>query len=526
MRRQVTKLLLAILVVLVPLTAVVVSGTTPQLGLDLQGGISVVLAPKGGAGVESDTLGQAVKVIRSRVDSLGVAEPDITRQGDNIIIDLPGVKDREKALRIVGQTAELRFRGVLQTLPAENVAVTTTTTAPDSTTTTAAGEATTTTAEAATSTTVQGGNVVQGQATSTTAATTPTTAPTTTTTVPATTTTTAAPLTGIVETTEDIPDQEVVLPVRRGVGEEQSPRLRLGPTLMSGRDVKTASAVYRSGEGWLVLLNFTDEGFKKFQGVAQEWYLRQVAVVLDGVVQSYPTIQTQRFDTNEVQITGNFKEQEAKDLALVLKYGALPVPLERQTVQDVSPSLGRDQLRSGLIAGVLGLGLVAIFMLLYYRMLGLVIWTGLLLGAAALYTLTSWLGQAVGLTLTLAGVTGMIVSVGVTVDSYVVYFERLKDEVRSGKTIRSSLDRGFARSFRTIVAADIVALIGSGLLYWLAIGSVRGFAFFLGLSTLLDLFVSYFFRHPLTSIIGRSPAFTRARWLGVASGLDAERATA
>ncbi len=527
MRRLVIRLIFSLLMVAVPLVAVFATDTTPQLGLDLQGGISVVLAPKQGAKVESGTLGQAVNIIRNRVDSLGVAEPEISQQGNNIIIDLPGVKDREKALSIVGQTAELRFRGVLQTLPAENVAVTTTTTtAPAPTTTTAAGGATTTTAAGSTSTTVQRGSVTQGQATSSTAATTATTAATTATTVPPTTTTTLAPLEGIVETTEDIPDQEVVLPVRKGVGEEEAPRLRLSPTLMSGRDVKTASSVYRTGEGWLVLLNFTDEGFKKFQDVAQQWYLRQVAVVLDGVVQSYPTIQTQRFDTNEVQITGNFKEDEAKDLALVLKYGALPVPLERQTVQDVSPSLGKEQLRAGIVAGLLGLALVAVYMLVYYRLLGVVIWAGLLLAAGALYVLTSWLGNAIGLTLTLSGVTGIIVSVGITVDSYVVYFERLKDEVRSGKTIRSSLDRGFSRSFRTIFAADLVSLIGAALLYLLAIGSVRGFAFFLGLSVLLDLFVAYFFMHPLVSIIGRKPAFTKARWLGISSGLGIKEATA
>ena len=158
-------------------------------------------------------------------------------------------------------------------------------------------------------------------------------------------------------------------------------------------------------------------------------------------------------------------------------------------------------------------------MLLYYRMLGLVIWAGLLLAAGALYTLTCWLGSSIGLTLTLSGVTGIIVSVGITVDSYVVYFERLKDEVRSGKTIRSSLDRGFSRSFRTILAADFVSLIGAALLYFLAVGSVRGFAFFLGISVLLDIFVAYFFMHPLVSIIGRKPAFTKARWLGISSGL-------
>jgi preprotein translocase subunit SecD len=524
-RRLVLRLIFSIAIVAVPLIAVFATDTTPQLGLDLQGGISVVLAPKQGFSAQSDTLGQAVNIIRNRVDSLGVAEPEISRQGDNIIIDLPGVKDRDKALRIVGQTAELRFRPVLQALPAENVAVTTTTTtAPTATT---APGAPTTTAPGATSTTVQRG-VVAPQATTSTAstATTATTLPAATPPAEPTTTTTVAPLTGVVKTTEDVADQEVVLPIREGSAEPGSARLRLGPALMTGADVKTASATFQSGQGWVVHLSFTGEGFGKFNDLAAKYVGQQIAIVLDGVVQSYPVIRDAKFDTNDVEISGDFKEREAKDLALVLKYGALPVPLERQTVQDVSPSLGKEQLRSGIVAGLIGLALVAIYMLVYYRMLGLVIWAGLLLAAGALYVLTCWLGSSIGLTLTLSGVTGIIVSVGITVDSYVVYFERLKDEVRSGKTIRSSLDRGFSRSFRTILAADIVSLIGAALLYLLAIGSVRGFAFFLGISVLLDLFVAYFFMHPLVSIIGRKPAFTKARWLGISSGLGMKEATA
>ena len=530
MRRHVLQLIMSIAIVAIPLIAVFATDTTPQLGLDLQGGISVVLAPKKGAKVESGTLGQAVNIIRNRVDSLGVAEPEISRQGNNIIIDLPGVKDRDKALRIVGQTAELRFRGVLQALPAENVAVTTTTTtAPASTTTTAAaGGSTTSTTAGSTSSTAQKG-VIAPQATtsSTGGSTTTTTGGSTTTTAPATTPTTApAPLTGVVKSTEDLPDQEVVLPVSKNLKDQGAERLRLTPALMTGKDVKTAKALYESGKGWVVNLEFTGEGFNKFQGVAEQWYQKQVAIVLDGEVKSYPVIQEAKFDQNNVQISGNFKEGEAKDLALVLKYGALPVPLERQTVQDVSPSLGKDQLHSGIVAGLLGLAFVAVYMLVYYRLLGLVIVAGLLLAGAALYVLTCWLGNTIGLTLTLSGVTGIIVSVGITVDSYVVYFERLKDEVRSGKTIRSSLDRGFSRSFRTILAADIVSLIGAALLYLLAVGSVRGFAFFLGISVLLDIFVAYFFMHPLVSLIGRRQSMTKPGWLSIASGLGVKGATA
>jgi preprotein translocase subunit SecD len=510
-RRYVIQLIVALGLVLVPLGAVLASSTTPQLGLDLQGGISVVLGPKGE--VKSDALGQAVEIIRNRVDSLGVAEPEVSRQGTNIIVDLPGVKDRDRARSLVGRTAELRFRHVLQVLPGdENTPVTPTTTPPALTTppTTAGGASTTVT-------TTQKG-VIAGQTASTTA-------PTTATTAPATTPTTIPEVTGTVKTTEDLPDEVVVLPVRRDSANGRNIRLRLDKAELTGKAVKTAAANFQSGQGWVVNLTFTDEGSKGFDDMAAKYVGQQVAVVLDGVVQSYPTIQTKQFNGRAV-ISGNFKEKEAKELALVLRYGALPIALEERTVQEVSPTLGKDQLTAGVVAGLIGLSLVAIYMLLYYRLLGMVIWAGLLLAAGALYALTSWLGSAIGLTLTLAGVTGIIVSVGITVDSYVVYFERLKDEVRSGKTIRSSLDRGFARAFRTILAADLVSLIGAALLYMLAVGSVRGFAFFLGLSTLLDIFVAYFFMHPLVSILGRNPKFSRAGWLGVASGLDVKGATA
>jgi preprotein translocase subunit SecD len=246
------------------------------------------------------------------------------------------------------------------------------------------------------------------------------------------------------------------------------------------------------------------------------------------VVQSAPAFQTDTFDASGVTISGDFSRTEAEDLARLLRYGALPVRFDesQQTVENVSPTLGKDQLRAGIAAGIIGIALVAIYMFIYYRVLALVVLLGLGLTAAATYSLIAYLGDSIGLALTLAGVTGLIVSVGVTVDSYIVYFERLKDEVRSGKTVRSSVDRGFARSFRTILAADLVSLIGAGVLYALAIGSVRGFAFFLGLATLLDLVIAFFFMHPLVVLLARRPGLLRARYVGIASGLDAAEATA
>jgi preprotein translocase subunit SecD len=516
---------MAIAIVAIPLIAVFATNTTPQLGLDLQGGISVVLAPKAGTKVKSDTLGQAVKIIRSRVDSLGVAEPEVSRQGNNIIVNLPGVKDREAAVNLVGQTAELRFRPVLATLPPEaGPNASTTTTAPGATTTTAAGGATTTTAAAgsSSSSTVQKGAIIEPQVTTTSApAATTTTAPAaTTTTAKAGTTPTTAPATtpttqnlAAVPSTPDTPGQEVVLPVRKG-SDTGAGRLALGPELMTGKDVKSADARYESGQGWVVHLSFTGDGFNKFNTIAAQYVNKQIAIVLDGVVQSYPVIKDAKFDQNDVVISGNFKEKEAKDLALVLRYGSLPVQLQRQDAQTVSASLGKDSLRAGLIAGAVGTILVLLYMAFYYRLLGIVVLAGLGVWGSLQWSIISYLGKTQGLALSLAGVTGIVVSIGVTVDSYVVFFERLKDEIHRGSTIRTAVERGFRHAFRTILIADTSAFIGAATLYLLTVGPVRGFAFFLGLSTLLDVTVAWFFTRPLVALLARRKRFSAGSFIG------------
>jgi preprotein translocase subunit SecD len=298
----------------------------------------------------------------------------------------------------------------------------------------------------------------------------------------------------------------------------------VGPTLLTGRRVTTATAQYDSTQGWVVNVTFKGDDFATT--VAAPNVGKQVAIVLDGVVQSAPVIRTGITGRN-VTISGTFTQGEAKNLALVLKYGALPVQFDQkqQTVESVSPELGKDQLKAGIAAGLIGLALVALYMIFFYRLLGLVVWIGLGLTGMIFFALVTYLGHTQNLTLTLAGVTGIIVSVGVTVDSYVVYFERLKDEVRTGKTIRSSLDSGFKRAFRTIVAADLVSLIGAGVLYILAVGSVRGFAYFLGISTAIDLVLAYCFMHPLVWLLARRPALVRMPGIGIASGLDVAQET-
>lgn len=484
MRRNLWLLIITFVVICGTFGATLYSGNVPVLGLDLQGGIEVRLAPVGKDTPRSSSLDKAVDVIRNRVNGLGVAETEVKRDGDQIVVALPGVKDRDKARRLVGKTAELRFRPVLAILPPDLPVTTTTTKSGGTTTTTVAGAVVTTT------------------------------------TIPS-----SIPTTSI---EEDVADATVVLPGRE-TG-KKAIRYQLGPAALTGKGINTATAQFEPGSGWAVNLELNSDGLAKFNELAAASFQKQppqnaVSIVLDGVVQSAPAFQTGSFDSSGVQITGDFSESEAKDLATVLRFGALPVQLEELTTQSISPTLGSDQLRAGLAAGIIGLALVALYMLLFYRVLGLVVVIGLALAGMTIYTLITFLGKSIGLTLTLAGITGLIVSVGVTVDSYVVYFERLKDEVRTGRTVRSSVDRGFDRAIRTILAADLVSLIGALVLYWMAIGSVRQFAFLLGLSTLLDLVLSYCFMHPIVYFMARRKGLVTAKVVGISAGLDAREVT-
>jgi preprotein translocase subunit SecD len=463
----------------------IVVGNTPQLGLDLQGGVSVVLQPP--SGTPSDTVDTAIEVIRNRVDALGVAEPQITRSGSAVVVELPGVKDQKKAIELIGTTAQLRFRPVLAQIAPEGASPpsTTTTTAAPTTTTTAAAGATTTSSTAPTSTT------------STTE----------------------------VETTtreDNKADTQVILPDKEGAS-----RYVLGPAEGTGEDVASARAELINAT-WQVSLTLTEKGIENFNKLAGVCYTGgatcppgdrgrgRIAIELDGVVESAPEIQEASFERDQISISGRgIGQSEAKDLALVLKYGSLPVQLEQQTVQTVSATLGKDSLNAGLIAGLIGTVLVLLYMCFYYRVLGLVVVAGLGIWSALNWSIISYLGVNNGLALSLSGVTGLVVSVGVTVDSYVVYFERLKDELRAGRTVRSAIDSAFKHSFRTVLIADTAAFLAAAVLYVLTVGPVRGFAFFLGLATVLDVVVAYFFKRPLVAFLGRRGWLQRSKFVGV-----------
>lgn len=428
----------------------------PLLGLDLQGGVSVVLEPT--EATNEEALGQAVEIIRQRVDGLGVAEPEITRQGDAIVVQLPGVDDRERALELVGQTAELRFRPVLQNLPPgidELPAEDQDGEDSDADVEDQLGELQLTPPE------------------------------------------------------EDDPGQPVTL--GQFEDETEVARYRLGPAETTGEIISDASAELFDLGQWQVAVDVRGDRIDEFNAIAAECFngaptcpTRQLAIVLDGRVVSAPSINAPAFDADAISISGSFTESEAKDLALVLRYGSLPVELEAQQTQSVSASLGQDALDAGVVAGLIGLGLVALYMFVYYRLLGLVAMLSLAVSAALLWTLIAYLGDSQGLALTLAGVTGIILSIGVAVDSNVVFYEHLKEEVAGGRTLRTAVDGSFTKAFSTIVKADVASLIGAAVLYWLTIGPVRGFALFLGISTMLDLVSSYFFMRPLTLMLVKS----------------------
>jgi protein-export membrane protein SecD len=454
------------------LVATLVADWGPKLGLDLEGGFSVTLQPV--EDTNDETLDQAIDIIRTRVDALGVAEPEITRQGQTIVVSLPGVTDRERARELVGQTAELRFRPVLLMVPGDISDVTLETT----TTTTAPGETTTTLA-------------------------------------PGETTTTTAPIDAedaleVTSREDDDPTQTVILQEVRD--DEVVASYQLGPSEATGEIVSTASAdLSQSGE-WSVGLEITGDGIDAFNSIAGRCFAKdpscptgQLAIVLDSQVVSAPEIQQPSFSRDEIQISGSFSEGDAKDLALVLRYGSLPVALETQQTLEVSATLGNDSLRAALVSGFVGLLLVFAYMVFYYRRLGLVAMASLAISGALLWTMIAWLGESRGLALTLAGITGSIVSIGVAVDSNLVFYAHLMADVPRGRTPRTAVKGSFDSAFSTIVKADVASLIGATVLYLLTVGPVRGFALFLGLSTVLDLIASWFFMRPVAIWMARRP---------------------
>ena len=280
-----------------------------------------------------------------------------------------------------------------------------------------------------------------------------------------------------------------------------------------GTDVKGADFTFDSTQGWKVIIKFTGSGQNKWTELTRKTVQKQVAVVLDNEVVSAPTIQS--VITGDAEVTGSFTKAESQDLASKLKFGALPLTFTVENATSISPTLGIEQLKAGLLAGGIGLGLVIIYSFLYYRALGFVTVSSLAASALVIFASVILLGRQIGFTLTLAGVAGFIVAVGITADSFVVFFERLKDEVKEGRSVRTAVPRAWARSRRTILSADAVSFLAALVLYILAIGAVKGFAFTLGLSTIVDVLIVFLFTHPLVALLSRSRGFTSPRFSGL-----------
>ena len=299
---------------------------------------------------------------------------------------------------------------------------------------------------------------------------------------------------------------------------------QVGPAQGTGEVFSDSASARVIGAGWGVTVSLRDgsKGLDIWNSIAAQCFNKteacptgQLGIELDGTIQSAPAMNQANF-TSGVEITGDFSESDARNLARVLNSGAIPVQLQLESVENVSPTLGKDSLRAAWISGLVGVGLVLLFMMLYYRLLGVIVAVGVTVSGSLLWSTISILSKTQGLALSLSGIAGIIVSVGVTIDSYVVFFERLKDEVRSGKTLRNSAQRGFTGAWRTIVIADLVSLIGAFVLWYLTVGAVRGFAFFLGLSTMLDLFVAYFFTRPVVLLLARTKWMERRKVMGIA----------
>jgi preprotein translocase subunit SecD len=429
----------------------------PLLGLDLVGGVSVVLTAP--SGTTPEVMDRSLETIRERVDRVGVAEPDIAIQGDvNIQVQIAeiGGRSQERLLELIGTTARLEFREVLETI-----------------------------------------------------------AP-------------GAPNYEETEITPGDPQNEEVVFTSSDTPPGEEPVLfRLGKVLMTGDALSDARAGLTTPDqaaqgggsaGWRIDFELTGEGADTFADVTTELQGKQMAIVLDRRVESAPTVQ-QAITGGTGEITGTFTEGEARDLAVVLQSGALPVELEQSQVETVSPTLGRESLNQGLLAGIVGLIALALYLAFYYRLLGVVTWLGMAIWASLALGMVALLGQTAGYSLTLAGIAGIVISLGVTADSYIVFYERVKDEVRKGKTVRVAVGPAFDSAWRTIIAADIVTILAAVVLYLLAIGSVRGFALTLGLSTLLDMLVVYFYKRPTVFLISRSRFLSELPGMGLRSAV-------
>jgi preprotein translocase subunit SecD len=541
-----------ILIALVALTGgIFLSGQrTPRLGIDLAGGVSITLQAKAnqGSAVNKANMNTAVDIINRRVNGLGVSEAEVQTQGSkNIIVNIPKGTNADQAEKQVGTTAQLYFRQVLAEVPGTPTKANPTPTPSGSATPTPTGSATPkstatptgtpkSTASPSKSATPQGRAVTGALTSGVDKA--PTPSPTPTPTTPATTGTSTSDTSIPADLQAKLDKLDCTNANQRATAVEnnkandkvvacgqvdgQWEKYVLGPSLIDGKKVSGANAAFdtQQGNGWVVNLTFNSSGAKAFTTVtgnlaSQQTPYNQFAIDLDGTVQSAPRVSS-ALTGGSAQISGSFTQQSAEDLANVLKYGSLPLAFEVQDKTTVSAALGGEQLRGGLIAGAVGLALVALYLVAYYRGLSLVALASLLVSAGLTYTIMCLLGTAIGFALNLPAVCGAIVAIGITADSFIVFFERIRDGLREGRSLQPAVATGWPRARRTILVSDFVSFLAAAVLFVVSVGKVQGFAFTLGLTTLLDVAVVFLFTKPLMTILARKPFFAKGhKWSGL-----------
>ena len=551
-----------IIIAMVALAGVMfISGDkTPRLGIDLAGGTEITLTAKSTPGqpnaINKTNMQTAVDIIQKRVNGLGVADIQVQPQGNrNIVVSIPKGTNTQQAVQLVGTTAQLYFRPVITEAagaptPKPSTSPSTTPSgspSPSASAKSGSGAGATgkpSTAPSPSSTTQ--GRAVTGALTSGASAK-PTATPTSSGLTAPTPAASAAPSPSSssspgkldLSASPALQKQFAALDCTNkeqaakagatakssqatiACSQDGKTKYLLAPAAVSGKDVNSAKSVYdtQTGSGWIVTLGFNSTGNHQFATVTGELAQQQppnnqFAIVLDNQVVSSPSVSS-AITGGQAQISGNFTQQSSEDLANVLSYGALPLSFTHSDITTVSPQLGGEQLHGGLVAGAVGLALVVLYLLAYYRGLSFVSVCSLAVSAVLTYTIMTLLGPAIGFALNLPAVCGAIVAIGITADSFIVYFERIRDELRQGRSLAPAVQRAWPRARRTILVSDFVSFLAAAVLYVCSVGDVQGFAFTLGLTTLLDVVVVYLFTKPLMTLLARRPFFAEGhRWSG------------
>jgi preprotein translocase subunit SecD len=512
--------------------------TTPRLGIDLVGGTSITLKARAdqGSAINKTNMDTAVDIMNRRVNGLGVSEAEVQTQGtDHIIVNIPKGMNSKEARQQVGTTAKLYFRPVLTSEPSSSSVRPSPSASPRGGASPKGGRGTSVGASSshkASSSSSPAASVTardRGPGASDRNSSKPSA-------------TDSTPAGGSI-TADEMRTRYAALDCSRSAerakaGKNAKPgepalacgeinkvwyKYLLGPAAIDGTEVKKAQAVYdtQGAAGWQVQMNFTSSGSQKFADITGELATKQqpqnqFGIVLDGQVVSSPYVQAP-ITGGQAEISGSFTQQEALNLANMLSYGALPLSFKEETVTTVTAALGGEQLHAGLLAGAIGFALVVIYLLVYYRGLSIVALASLAVSAILTYAIMSLLGPAIGFALNLPAVCGAIVAIGITADSFIVYFERIRDEIREGRSLYPAIERAWPRARRTILVSDFVSFLAAAVLFTVTVGKVKGFAFTLGLTTLLDVVVVFCFTKPLMTRLARRPFFAHGhKW----SGLD------